>query len=81
MSNISPMTPAAQPSGRVMSVMDGQGQNAQNQWVRGKQVTYQLTTGQTGTVFIPDSDFNVDGVRAALAAAAQKLADVSNLTF
>lgn len=73
--------PAVTPSGKVTNVQDGQGQNDQGQWVRGKNVTFQLSGGQTGTVFVPDSMFNPDMVRTAIQAAAQKLADVHNLTF
>jgi hypothetical protein len=72
---------AAVATGRVVSVADGQGQNAQGTWTKGKNVTYQLTSGQTGTVFIPADVFSVESVTAAVKAEAQKLADVANLTF
>ena len=81
MSTVSPMTPPAQPTGKVLTITDGQGQDQQGNWVKGRQVTYQLTTGQTGTVFIPGAQFNVDAVRAAITTDAQKVADVANLTF
>jgi hypothetical protein len=73
--------PPAQPTGRVVTVTDAQGQNSQGQWVKGRQVTYQLVSGQTGTVFVPGAEFSVDAVRAAIQADASKLADVVNLTF
>jgi hypothetical protein len=68
-------------SGRVTQVTAGQGQNEQGQWVRGQNVTFMLASGQTGTVFVPDSMFNPDMVRAAVTAAAANLAAVHNLTF
>jgi hypothetical protein len=81
MSNASVPRPPVAASGQVTNVQAGQGQNDQGQWVKGKNVTYQLSGGQTGTVFIPDSMFNPDMVKAAVRADAQKLADVHNLTF
>ena len=46
----------------------------------GKVVTYQLSTGQQGTVFIPDAQFNPDGVKAAIGPIAENLAAILGLT-
>lgn len=71
----------AQPTGRVISITDMTSQDGTGAWVKGRSVTYQLTSGHTGTVFVPLSTFSVDAVRAAVQADAQKLADVANLSF
>lgn len=81
MSNTPSNQPAVMPTGTVVSVQDGQGQNDQGSWVRGKNVTFQLSSGPTGTVFVPDSQFNPDMVKAMVQDAAQRLAAVHNLTF
>ena len=73
--------PAVTASGRVVNITDGQGQNDQGQWVKGKNVAYQLDSGQAGSVFVPLSMFNPDMVKACVAAAAQNLADSLNITF
>jgi hypothetical protein len=78
------MQPPGQPvqaTGKVISVVDGTGQDAQGNWAQGRRVTYQLSSGHTGTVFVPLAAFSAESVRAAIAADAQKLADVANLTF
>lgn len=81
MSMYSSQSDQAQASGTITTVSPGQGQNEQGQWVRGQNVSFQLVTGQVGTIFVPDSQFNPERVRALVAAAAQNLADVHNLTF
>ena len=68
-------------SGRVVSVTDTRGQDPSGNWVPGRNVTYQLSTGNTGTVFVPLSTFGVESVSAAIAADAQKLAAVASLKF
>jgi hypothetical protein len=46
----------------------------------GWEVTYQLDTGHTGTVFLPNQSFNPDMVKQAISQDAAKLFDVVNLT-
>lgn len=67
-------------SWKVLQVTDGQGQDATGRFVNGKNVTYQLSAGQTGTVFVPASQFDPDTVKSMVAAAAGNLAQVANLT-
>lgn len=54
--------------------------DATGQPVQGKVVTFQLSTGQTGTVFVPDAQFSTDGVKAAIQPVADNLDAVLNLT-
>lgn len=46
----------------------------------GQDVTYQLESGQGGTVFIQQSAFNPANVKAMVAASAANLAEVLGLT-
>lgn len=54
------------------------GQTGQPQ--RGKVITFQLSTGQQGTVFVPDAQFTPDGVKAAIQPIAENLDSVYNVT-
>lgn len=65
---------------KVLNISDGQGPNPAGGFVKGRNVTYQLSTGHTGTVFIPMDSFNEDAVRAAIATDAANVARVANLT-
>ena len=65
---------------RVLNAIDGTGQDAGGRYVVGKNVTYQLESGQTGTVFIAGTSFTPEQVSAAIRAEAQNLADVLNLS-
>ena len=55
-------------------------QDARNQLVRGMLVTFQLTNGQQGSVFVPDTQYNAEAVRAAIRDRAQHMLNVSNLS-
>ena len=68
-------------SGQVISVASTIGQDATGNWVPGKNVTYQLNSGHTGTVFVPDATFGAETAKAAILADAQKLAAVANIKF
>jgi hypothetical protein len=48
--------------------------------VKGMLVTYQLASGQAGTVFVPGDQPTPDTVTAAVSAAAANLAGILNLT-
>ena len=73
--------PTADPNQwRVISQEMTTGQDPSGKAARGRRVTYQLFSGQTGSVFVPDGSFNPDTVRAAIAADAQNVAAVANLT-
>lgn len=65
---------------RIISVSPGQGQDATGRYTTGKQVTYQMATGQSGTVFVPDGQDTVEYTKAVVQAAADNLAALHNLT-
>ena len=67
--------------GRIINVQDVRAQDATGAWVPGRNVTYQLSSGHTGTVFVPLTQFTPENVRAAVMADAQTLSDVAGLTF
>jgi len=69
------------PAGKVITVVDGRGQDPSGTFVVGKQVTYQLSSGQTGTVFVPGAQVSADAIRAAVTADAAELAKALNITF
>jgi hypothetical protein len=48
--------------------------------VKGRNVAYQLVSGQTGQVFVPDSVASSDAVKALINADAARLAGIANLT-
>jgi hypothetical protein len=48
-------------------------------FVPGVTVTFQLPGGQTGSVFVPNAKYTVEGVKAAVAARAAAMAAVSQL--
>jgi len=72
---------AASGGGRVVSVVDDRGRDASGNFVVGKTVTYQLGSGQTGSVFVPGSPVSADAIRAAVTADAAELAKALNITF
>ena len=48
-------------------------------FVPGVTVTFQLPGGQAGSVFVPNSKYTVEGVKAAVTARASAMAAVSQL--
>jgi len=64
---------------KVTNVTETAGQNPAGRFVAGFEVTYQLKSGLTGTVFLPKESFNEDAVAAAVGQAAQILHNVSQL--
>ena len=55
-------------------------QDATGRFTKGWEVTYQLDTGHTGTVFVPGDVLNQDQVKAAINQSANALYGVVNLT-
>ena len=53
---------------------------AGGQVVRGILVTFRLVTGESGTVFIPDEQYQPEYVRAAISERAAQMQAVRNLT-
>ena len=74
-------TPAADPSRwRVIQQTIETATDGTGRAVRGRRVTYQLQSGQSGQVFVPETSFGPDTVKAAIDADAQNVAAVANLT-
>ena len=63
-------------TGAVQTVARGQNGTYANGW----EVTYQLDSGHTGTVFLVNQSFNPEMVKQAVTADAAKLHQVVNLT-
>jgi hypothetical protein len=69
-------------SGKVVNIsMPLRQQDQTGQWVYGRTVTYQLSSGLSGSVFVPSDGFTQDAVRAAVVADATKLHQASQVTF
>lgn len=68
------------PTWRVTGQQPVSGQDARGQYVPGVRVLFQLSTGESGEVFVPNADFNPERVRVAVQAAARTLLGVSNLS-
>ena len=68
------------PAWRVINIAEATGPDPTGRYVTGRNVTYQMKSGYTGTVFVAAANFNRDSVAAAIAADAQNLDDVANLT-
>ena len=71
--------PQQQTQWRVTDVQEVSDLAPTGQFVRGQRVSYQLADGATGTVFVPNSQFNEATVRTLVSAAAQRLANVKGL--
>lgn len=67
-------------SWRVVNVTQGVGQDPTGRYVNGFEVTYQLKSGLSGTVFLAKDAFNEDAVAAAVSSAAATLYNVSQLS-
>lgn len=65
---------------KVIDVTDNTGQDSTGRFTAGKQVTFQLKSGLSGTVFVPLANFNEDVVRAAIQKAAGILQNVSQIS-
>lgn len=68
------------PHWKVVSQVPTTGQDAAGNYVAGHQITATLDDGTAFQVFVPNSAYNADNVRAVLAEKAQRVADVGNLT-
>lgn len=68
-------------SAKVLSVVQKTGQDTSGAFVSGREVTYQLSNGHTGSVFVPLSIFSTDAVQQAILADAKTLADVASLNI
>lgn len=68
------------PRWKVTGQQTASGQDTNGSFVRGRNITYQLADGTTGSVFVPNSSYTPEAVKAAIAADADKVAAVSMLT-
>lgn len=71
------------PAWKVIQVQDATGPDGTGNFVKGRNVTYQLVSGGTGTVFVPGTQTGSptpDQVRAAIAAEADNHNAILNLT-
>jgi hypothetical protein len=75
-----PYNPSTGPVWKVIDTKTGSAPDATGRYVPGYQITYQLNTGQAGTVFVPKSSYTKDAATAAIMADAAQLAEVSNLS-
>ena len=73
------MATAPGPSWWVVSNRQTQGQSRTGQFVNGVEVTFSTAAGNTGTVFLADTDYSADNVAAAVAAKAALMDGVLQL--
>jgi hypothetical protein len=75
-----PATPAPAVHWRVTASQEQQAPGAAGTYTKGRQVFFQLDSGPSGSVFIPNDQLSADSVRAAITAAAAQLADIHALS-
>jgi hypothetical protein len=68
------------PGWRVTQVVNTTAADATGKYTTGKQVSFVLDSGVTGTIFAPDGQDNPAAVKAAIMAEAAKLDQIANLT-
>ena len=68
------------PQWKVTAQQTATGQDSNGSFVRGRNITYQLADGTSGSVFVPNSNYTPDAVKAAIAADAEKVQAVAQLT-
>lgn len=77
---IMPSGGAGGPSWTVTDVSETTDQDGTGRYSKGKTVTFQLASGLTGTIFVPNTSWQPDTVKGMIAQAAAKLDAVANLT-
>jgi hypothetical protein len=65
---------------QVVAQVPAQGQASTGQYGPGHLITAQLPSGSTFQVFVPNGDYTIDKVRAALAAKAATVANIDKLS-
>jgi hypothetical protein len=68
------------PKWKVTSQVTAVGQDANGKFVPGRNITYQLADGTSGVVFVANTNYTVDAVKAAIADDAGRVAGVAKLT-
>lgn len=76
------MTPAAGPTGSfmVVSQIPSRGKDASGAYVGGHLITASVPSGSTFQVFVPDTAYTVENVKAALGAKAAQVIAVDQLS-
>lgn len=73
------------PSGVTVKVtgvsLPFRGQDSTGQYQQGRNVTYQLSTGQAGQIFVPDSQLSPDTVKQLVMTDAQNLNAISSIVL
>ena len=72
--------PSPGPDWAVIQNVESTGKDSTGSYVKGRSVTFQLASGTAGTVFVPDAALTPDSVKAAINAAAARIAAVDGLT-
>lgn len=80
MANSPAPRPGQGPAWQVTNVAKTVGQDATGRYTQGWEVTYQIDSGHTGTVFVSGADLSPDQVKQAIAKQAAALAGTVNLT-
>jgi hypothetical protein len=65
---------------RVIGIADGTGQDAAGRYVMGKNVTFQLKSGPSGTVFVPGPHATAEAAAALIQVEADELEAMANLS-
>lgn len=75
-----PQVPTDAPHWRVTASQEQQAPGAAGTYTKGRQIFFQLDSGPSGSVFVPNDQLSPDNVRAAIAAAASTLQAVHDLS-
>lgn len=63
----------------VTSQQESMGQDASGRYVSGVNVSYTTNGGLSGTIFIPDAQYNAEAVKARIEARLRAMTDVHTL--
>lgn len=75
-----PITPTPLPRWKVTSQQEGVAPGPSGTYTKGVTVYFTLEDGTPGSVFVPNTTFNPDFVKAAIADRAQTLANIGALS-
>lgn len=73
-------TPSDAPHWRVTASQEQQAPGAAGTYTKGRQIFFQLDSGPSGSVFVPNDQLSAEAVRAAITAAAATLQAVHDLS-
>jgi hypothetical protein len=75
-----PLTPTPSAHWRVTAQQEEMAPGAAGTYTKGVRVFFQLDSGPSGSVFVPNETYTIDNVRAAILARANAMADVHALS-